>query len=118
MDREFVFRDHKIYIREVSQPQNKSHENEKSEPCDYDQKQAHSQRDESHDKHEKDDHSLIELFIDGEKFVLHRLENGVFHTHELPFVVHKSVEDAAKAIVNLRSLGRSHGHTEKPKQAD
>ena len=127
MDRGFEFRGRKILIREpsyrVQLPQKRhgienQHDAEPQQAHEHPQQaHEHPQQDCCDDQHGHCDHEThFELIIDGEKFVVHRMKDGVFHTHDLPFVVHKSIEDAAKALVNLRSLGMSHGRTKKPKQ--
>src|SRR5690242_8885683 len=42
----------------------------------------------------------ILVTIDGRDYLAHRLRNGYFHTHELPFIQFETIEKLARAIVH------------------
>jgi hypothetical protein len=57
----------------------------------------------------------IKLKIDGQELMVHRLANGQFHTHELPFVLFTNVDELAKAYVSYLEYGIDYGRPEEPK---
>jgi hypothetical protein len=56
-----------------------------------------------------DPEMLFSVFIDDVEHTIHRLPRGQFHTHQLPFRVFTSMEEAARSIVNQTELGVHHG---------
>jgi hypothetical protein len=56
--------------------------------------------------------------IEGKEIIAHQFSDGVFHTHELPFMTFKSVEKLAETYVNHLEYGTYHGRKKEPEQTD
>jgi hypothetical protein len=88
MDRQFVFRGETVVIRE--QPSSPAMANA-----------AHGGGARGTMTGAHSDPTAAEIVVGGHVVPVHRMEDGSFHTHALPFVTFRSIEDAARSIVNM-----------------
>jgi hypothetical protein len=77
-----------------------------------------SQSETSMPPHEHGGHTAIEITVDGRRFPGHINRKGMFHSHELPFMMFPTAEALGRAIANKLDWSEPHGRSKKPETTE